>query len=478
MPGDADKSVKNFQALPLEVDSVDWGRRAQRVLAGLSRQDLAELLEQAAYTIGREEIWFDAHVPAVKLSVPEPMFSALRTLPEPELCEVRDALVATEPHLATTTPLPRLLVEWDGTWTSPSGRLEATLRTQASSALVRLYLDGKNPQVSGVALRHALMSSVLTPDGRRRVALLLVPHAAVRTESAGADYFIPTLGAMIEQSPEARNAVDLTLSLLRRKHEQEGDFHCFYPEELHAFSLERSTPLDLNASQLVQVIALAKLGSGWYGTHWGAPRPLEPILDVATAAELAQSRHPLQSPLSTHSASAASSRSDATEARVAPPKSSPIEAGRLPPTSLSKGIAGIQFRVALSFPGPNRPFVARVANALKADLGENAVFYDEDYQAQLARPNLDVLLQEVYRKKSDLVVVFLSEHYQNREWCHLEWRAIREIIKSRQDNTVMLVRLDDSPVDGLFSIDGYIDGQKFTPEEVSQMVVIRLEELH
>jgi hypothetical protein len=44
------------------------------------------------------------------------------------------------------------------------------------------------------------------------------------------------------------------------------------------------------------------------------------------------------------------------------------------------------------------------------------VFYDEDFRAQLARPNLDMLLQRIYLQNSDLVVVFLSTDYSEKEF--------------------------------------------------------------
>jgi hypothetical protein len=102
------------------------------------------------------------------------------------------------------------------------------------------------------------------------------------------------------------------------------------------------------------------------------------------------------------------------------------------------------------------------------------VFYDFDYQPHLARPNIDVLLQTVYRKQSDLVVVFTCEEYAKKEWCGLEWRAVRDMIKSKQDDQIMLVRFDDTLVEGLFGIDGYVDARRFSPREMATMIRSRL----
>jgi hypothetical protein len=122
----------------------------------------------------------------------------------------------------------------------------------------------------------------------------------------------------------------------------------------------------------------------------------------------------------------------------------------------------IYFKVAMSFPGEKREFVDDVVNVLRPILGTDAVFYDYDYQAQLARPNLDTLLQDIYRNKSGLIVVFLCKEYAQKQWCGLEWRAIRDIIKSKEDDRVMFVRFDNASIDGVFSIDGYIDGNNFS----------------
>ncbi len=136
--------------------------------------------------------------------------------------------------------------------------------------------------------------------------------------------------------------------------------------------------------------------------------------------------------------------------------------------------SNIKFSVALSFPGTQRDYVKRVSALLKAVLSSNKVFYDKDFQAQLARPNLDTLLQNVYHKQSDLIVVFLGADYENSDWCGLEWRAIRDIIKQKKSSQIMLVRFDNTPIDGIYEIDGYLDAQNYSAEEVSEMILQRV----
>jgi len=142
--------------------------------------------------------------------------------------------------------------------------------------------------------------------------------------------------------------------------------------------------------------------------------------------------------------------------------------------SLSR-VEEVNFKVALSFPGEKRGYVSNVVHSLKASLGKDQVFYDFDYQSQLARPGLDTVLQNIYRNNCELVVVFLCKEYSEKEWCGLEWRAVRDIIKSKEGDRVMFVRFDDAQIDGVFSIDGYIDANHFSEAEVSNFILERVE---
>lgn len=140
----------------------------------------------------------------------------------------------------------------------------------------------------------------------------------------------------------------------------------------------------------------------------------------------------------------------------------------------------MRFKVALSFPGEKREYVSKVANELKKRLPKGSVFYDRDFTAQLARPNLDTLLQRVYLNNSDLVVVFFSSEYETKEWCGLEWRAIREIIKNKSDHSLMLMRFDSTAIPGSLSLDGYVDLKEYDPVQAARFILerVRLGEPH
>ena len=133
-----------------------------------------------------------------------------------------------------------------------------------------------------------------------------------------------------------------------------------------------------------------------------------------------------------------------------------------------------EFDVALSFPGEVRDYIKLIVAELEKEIGPNSYFYDKNYEAQLARPSLDDLLQDIYKNRSKLVVVFLCEKYQEKEWCGIEFRAIKEIIMGRQYEKVMYVKMDDGEVQGVFKTDGYINGRVYSPADVARFIQQRI----
>jgi len=91
----------------------------------------------------------------------------------------------------------------------------------------------------------------------------------------------------------------------------------------------------------------------------------------------------------------------------------------------------------------------------------------------LARPSLDTLLQGIY-SRAKLNVVFLSADYQKKDWCGVEFRAVRQVIFAREDSRVMFVRTDDGEVEGVFKTDGYVDARRFGPDRIAEFICERL----
>jgi tetratricopeptide (TPR) repeat protein len=97
------------------------------------------------------------------------------------------------------------------------------------------------------------------------------------------------------------------------------------------------------------------------------------------------------------------------------------------------------------------------------------------YAAELNRPNLDTYLSRMYHDESELIAVFLCKEYNTKEWCGLEWRACRDVLKHKEDARLMFFRLDDADILGLYSIDGYQDIRDMADAEVAAAIVTRLD---
>jgi len=136
-----------------------------------------------------------------------------------------------------------------------------------------------------------------------------------------------------------------------------------------------------------------------------------------------------------------------------------------------------RFRVAFSYPGEVRERASGIATELASTLSRETVFYDKWYAAELARPDLDLYLQQIYKQHADLLVIFLCAEYERKEWCGLEWRGVRDFIKGRESARIMLLRLDETPIAGVLSIDGYLDIREVDDADVATAILARLQSI-
>lgn len=137
-------------------------------------------------------------------------------------------------------------------------------------------------------------------------------------------------------------------------------------------------------------------------------------------------------------------------------------------------IAKYSFDVAFSFPGEVRAYVEKVIEELNRKNDKISYFYDNKFKAQLAQPSLSLLLQDLYKNRSELIVVFICEKYQEKEWCGIEFRAIQDILYARNFNKIMYIKMDDGEVSGVFKTDGYIDSRTHQPNEIAEFICQRV----
>jgi tetratricopeptide (TPR) repeat protein len=132
------------------------------------------------------------------------------------------------------------------------------------------------------------------------------------------------------------------------------------------------------------------------------------------------------------------------------------------------------FRIAFSFAGEKREFVAKVAAILAKRFGKSAILYDKYHEAPFARSDLGIHLPDLYHDESDLVVLVICKDYESKEWCGLEWTAIHALIKERKVEDVMLCRFDQALIKGLYSTAGFVELDRKSPDEVAKLIIQRL----
>ena len=135
------------------------------------------------------------------------------------------------------------------------------------------------------------------------------------------------------------------------------------------------------------------------------------------------------------------------------------------------------FKVAFSFPGERRELISSLFTILEKKLGKDTVFYDRQFNSQLARPELANLLKKIYEVNSDLVVVFLCKEYAEKMWCGIEWESVEKLIADKEADKVMYVKLDDFESNHIQPTDGYLDARHLSSEELSKLILERLKAL-
>ncbi len=133
-----------------------------------------------------------------------------------------------------------------------------------------------------------------------------------------------------------------------------------------------------------------------------------------------------------------------------------------------------RFRIAFSFAGEKRDFVAEVATILAKQFSEDAILYDKYHSAEFSRSDLAFYLPDLYREKADLVVVVFCPDYETKEWCGLEWSAVYSLLKARRVGEVMLTRFARVEGKGLHGLAGYTDLDDLTPQQAADEILERL----
>jgi hypothetical protein len=130
------------------------------------------------------------------------------------------------------------------------------------------------------------------------------------------------------------------------------------------------------------------------------------------------------------------------------------------------------YDVALSFAGEDREYVEKVAEALK----EKGVrtFYDRYEQASLWGNDLYGALDEVYRIKAHLCLMFISKHYVSKVWTSHERKSAQARALTEESEYILPIRFDESEVPGLRPTVSYLLARDWTAFDLAEAVTQKL----
>jgi tetratricopeptide (TPR) repeat protein len=133
-----------------------------------------------------------------------------------------------------------------------------------------------------------------------------------------------------------------------------------------------------------------------------------------------------------------------------------------------------RFRIAFSFAGEKRDFVAEVAAILARRFGEDAILYDKYHEAEFARYDLGIYLPKLYGEQSDLIVPVLCPNYDVKRWTGWEWLHIYGLLTKSEGWRVMPARFEYAEADGLSPAAGFIELDDKTPDDLALLILERL----
>ncbi|SHI01811.1 hypothetical protein SAMN04488109_6819 [Chryseolinea serpens] len=132
----------------------------------------------------------------------------------------------------------------------------------------------------------------------------------------------------------------------------------------------------------------------------------------------------------------------------------------------------VEFDIALSFAGEDRPFVDKVAHILKSK--GISVFYDKFEEENLWGKNLYDYLSDVYRNKALYTVMFVSEHYNKKLWANHERQAMQSRAFQENQEYILPARFDNTEIPGMLPTIGYISLKGRTAEEFAEIICKKL----
>ncbi len=133
---------------------------------------------------------------------------------------------------------------------------------------------------------------------------------------------------------------------------------------------------------------------------------------------------------------------------------------------------GMEYDIAVSFAGEDRPVVEKYVGALSAK--GIKVFYDKYEKSGLWGEDLYTRLIDVYKNKARYCVIFISHRYAEKLWTNHERKAAQARAFKDNKTYILPVKLDDIELPGIHETVGYIDLRQTPLDELVQLTIQKL----
>ena len=127
-----------------------------------------------------------------------------------------------------------------------------------------------------------------------------------------------------------------------------------------------------------------------------------------------------------------------------------------------------KYDIALSFAGEDRDYVEKVAFHLKS-FGVR-VFYDKYEQVNLWGKDLYSHLSDIYHKRAQYTVIFISAHYKDKLWTNHERESAQARAFREKQEYILPARFDDTEVPGILPTTGYVDLRSYAPRDFALLL--------
>lgn len=131
-----------------------------------------------------------------------------------------------------------------------------------------------------------------------------------------------------------------------------------------------------------------------------------------------------------------------------------------------------EYDVAFSFAGEDRQYVDEVADVVK-ELGLK-VFYDKYEQEILWGKNLYLHLDEIYQKKAEFCVMFISRFYKEKLWTNHERESAQARAFLQKEEYILPARFDSTEIPGVRSTTGYINLREMNPSAFALLIAKKI----